>query len=138
MHYNLLTRIMRYNGLGHLLEKPDAVCSGKKLLADTVLATDMSLHFKIMEDFKQSLGGESIDEGRKITLLCQALIKCADISNPVCCDPPDESALAQFDGVESTPCCLATLGRSTLGRMDSAGISGNAFAAPFYRMPCKG
>lgn len=65
----------------------------KKLLYATVLATDMSLHFDWLKQFKdlgkRARAGLCVDmpeeeETAARTLVCQALIKCADISNPVC------------------------------------------------------
>lgn len=62
------------------------------LLVQTVLATDMSVHFEWLKNFKEyaasgvglgadGFGGMSEDEER--LMICQALIKCGDISNPV-------------------------------------------------------
>ncbi|KAG9096117.1 hypothetical protein FS749_009107 [Ceratobasidium sp. UAMH 11750] len=64
------------------------------LLVQTVLATDMSVHFKWLDGFKswdasgsskrsefrQGVVGLTEDEER--LMICQALIKCGDISNP--------------------------------------------------------
>jgi hypothetical protein len=64
----------------------------KKLLYATVLSTDMSMHFDWLKRFKdlgkRARAGLCVDlteeeETIARTLLCQALIKCADISNPV-------------------------------------------------------
>lgn len=72
--------------LGVLLNNP---CDGKgqrfrKLLLAIVLATDMRVHNDFMDRFTRLLRGiEPIDDWAKRTTLCQALIKCADISNPV-------------------------------------------------------
>lgn len=74
----------------------------KKLVYSTVLATDMSLHFEWIKAFKIFAKGirdsdleaevragtfEAEDYRQLVTkgrvLLCQAIIKCADISNPV-------------------------------------------------------
>jgi hypothetical protein len=64
----------------------------KKLLYATVLSTDMSLHFDWLKRFKdlgkRARAGLCVDlaeeeETAARTLICQALIKCADISNPV-------------------------------------------------------
>lgn len=77
-------------------EKDGAVAdwkSFKKLLYSTVLATDMSIHFnwikrfidygkRMRADGIQSLAKPEEEEAR--ILLSQAIIKCADISNPVC------------------------------------------------------
>jgi hypothetical protein len=65
----------------------------KKLVYSTVLATDMSIHFTWIKRFidcgkrmrarpdATTFTQEEEDENR--VLLCQAIIKCADISNPV-------------------------------------------------------
>ncbi|KAG9104565.1 3',5'-cyclic-nucleotide phosphodiesterase [Ceratobasidium sp. 370] len=64
------------------------------LLVQTVLATDMSVHFKWLDafktwdasgpskgaEFRQGIVGLTEDEER--LMICQALIKCGDISNP--------------------------------------------------------
>ncbi|EIM21914.1 HD-domain/PDEase-like protein [Wallemia mellicola] len=58
----------------------------RNLMSKTVLATDMSLHFdfmKMLTDMRERrLNGKECDEDLDRTLLLQALIKCADISNP--------------------------------------------------------
>lgn len=101
MHCTLLLQLMRNFGLGHLI-RSDNIIFGDSIistnirgaLVDTVLATDMSLHFKWIKDFN-----DLIDERgpldttfhtqcekakRRVKILaCQALMKCADISNPV-------------------------------------------------------
>lgn len=63
----------------------------RKLMIDTILATDMGLHFDYMaklasltEQVQASGGVENWDEkiaGPNRTILCSMLIKCADISN---------------------------------------------------------
>jgi hypothetical protein len=64
------------------------------VLYSSILATDMSLHFAwiarlkdlgtSLEDdsFLQDRSGGDLDEEDRI-MICQAIIKCADISNPV-------------------------------------------------------
>ena len=64
----------------------------RKVLYSSVLATDMSLHFAWIQDLKKF--GAAVNQGEigraelqdleanRVTI-CQALIKCADISNPV-------------------------------------------------------
>lgn len=67
----------------------------RKLLIDSILATDMQLHFDYMkklgylqEKLHANNGGTDGWNGRTLddqrTLLCSLLIKCADISNVVC------------------------------------------------------
>ncbi|TFK46808.1 HD-domain/PDEase-like protein [Heliocybe sulcata] len=98
MHCVLLLSLMRQHGLGHLLDRPGRGPALRRLLLQTVLATDMSLHKEFMELFKDLLAGNESDPRRRKVLVCQALIKCADISNP--CRPMGvsqhwASALAQ-------------------------------------------
>jgi hypothetical protein len=84
MHCALLLRVMRDHGLSQLLDRPEIGNAFRKLLQCTVLATDMSVHGDIMTRFTALIEGEghfTLDQKR--ILLCQALIKCADISNPV-------------------------------------------------------
>ena len=78
---------MKHHGLGRLLApSPSGGQSNfRRLLLDTVLATDMGVHKDFMDRFGRLMENPqtfSVSEAR--TLLCQALIKCADISNPVC------------------------------------------------------
>ncbi|KAI0367692.1 HD-domain/PDEase-like protein [Pilatotrama ljubarskyi] len=82
MHYSLILQIMRHNDLGFLLDRP---CHGqlfRKLLLGTVLATDMGVHFDFMAEFRRLLNGADFPDLKRRILVCQALIKCADISNP--------------------------------------------------------
>lgn len=82
MHYALLLSIMRYHGLGTLLDRPQTGPSFRKLLYKTLLATDLSIHRDFMNDFDSMVKGEDVEDARMKVLICQALIKCADISNP--------------------------------------------------------
>ncbi|KZT23622.1 HD-domain/PDEase-like protein [Neolentinus lepideus HHB14362 ss-1] len=82
MHCALLLTLMRHHGLGHLLDRPIRGPALRRLLLQTVLATDMSVHFEFMDLFKDLLAGKESDARRRKVLVCQALIKCADISNP--------------------------------------------------------
>jgi hypothetical protein len=85
MHCMLLLVVMRYNGMAHLVEHSESDMPFRKLLSSSVLATDMSVHVDFMNRFKALIDGD-YERGslsaRKV-LICQALIKCADISNPV-------------------------------------------------------
>ncbi|KAF7319020.1 High-affinity phosphodiesterase [Mycena chlorophos] len=88
MHVALLIRVMRAHGMAEFLDGRDESerargRRAKKLLFDTVLATDMRVHATFMERFGDIVAGRgdlSLENRR--TTLCQALIKCADISNP--------------------------------------------------------
>ncbi|PCH39434.1 HD-domain/PDEase-like protein [Wolfiporia cocos MD-104 SS10] len=84
MHYSLILQIMRHNGLGELLDRPQHGPAFRKLLLGTVLATDLSLHAEFMANFTELAGpqGHTVGEHKRKVLVCQALIKCADISNP--------------------------------------------------------
>ena len=83
MHYALILQIMRHNSLGFVLDRPASGASFRKLLLGTVLATDMGVHFDFMAEFESFLQGADFPDLKKRILVCQALIKCADISNPV-------------------------------------------------------
>lgn len=84
MHYALLLSLMRSHGLGTLLDRPDFGASFRKVLFLVVLATDMGMHGDFMKSFSKHIHSRHArsDLKRRI-LICQALIKCADISNPV-------------------------------------------------------
>ena len=63
--------------------------SFRKLLLLTVLSTDMGVHDDFMNNFNklilrtQNGPVDDLDDFDTRVLVCQALIKCADISNPV-------------------------------------------------------
>ncbi|KAG9309586.1 hypothetical protein JVU11DRAFT_10567 [Chiua virens] len=81
MHYAILIQVMRHHGLGSLLDRPNGQVF-RKTLAGIVLATDMSVHFEFMKNFGFLVEGKDCTLSHRKLLLCQALIKCADISNP--------------------------------------------------------
>ena len=132
MHCTLLLQLMRNFGLGHLIrsdnvvlfpspstfplsssnsseserEQPEVETTNiRQLLTDTILATDMSLHFGWIKAFEELIDGmgrpatpislpqfesttglSMLSPEAKLkakTFACQALMKCADISNPV-------------------------------------------------------
>ena len=83
LHYTLLLHILRRQGFGFLLDNLHSTPHFRKLLAETVLATDMRVHSQFMERFQQIVNGAEVDHWTKRVLVCQALIKAADISNPV-------------------------------------------------------
>lgn len=71
---------------GHL---GDHATSFRKVLESSILATDMSQHFSFVTRLHEM--GKRFGERRVSTdveadrlLLCAGLMKCADISNPVC------------------------------------------------------
>ncbi|THG98745.1 hypothetical protein EW145_g7374 [Phellinidium pouzarii] len=84
MHCAFLLPIMKRHGLAHLLGLTPAGMQFRRLLLDTVLATDMGVHTQFMKRFTRFMENPlEFDITQARTLLCQALIKCADISNPV-------------------------------------------------------
>ncbi|EGO03733.1 hypothetical protein SERLA73DRAFT_101986 [Serpula lacrymans var. lacrymans S7.3] len=82
MHYALLTQAMRHHGLGFLLDHADTIAWFRKLLSGIILATDMSVHAEFMQHFELLARGSCTTVCERRLLLCQAIIKCADISNP--------------------------------------------------------
>jgi len=76
---------MRHHGLGVLLDDPSEGARFRKLLLQTVLATDMSVHGVFMQRFEQEVGDKKDTHFQRQILACQALLKNADISNPVSC-----------------------------------------------------
>lgn len=85
MHYALMVQIMRANGLAVLVDRPSSGQLFRKLLLNIVIATDMSVHDQFMRRFKELVDGKIQDTLEQRILVCQAIIKCADISNPVSC-----------------------------------------------------
>lgn len=83
MHYALLVQAMRHHGLGSLLDRPNSGRHFRKVLYGIVLATDMCVHYDFMRDFKLLVAGREYSLPQRQLLLCQAMIKCSDISNPV-------------------------------------------------------
>lgn len=105
MHCMLVLQLLRKHGLDFLFSpaaarqerlaaRRDFDAKGfRHVLYSAVLATDMSLHFAWITQLKAF--GERIENGevashdkveeqeKERVLVCQALIKCADISNPV-------------------------------------------------------
>ena len=84
MHYQLLKRVMRCHGLGVFLDDPLHGQHVREILRSSVIFTDMGVHNIFMAQFKKLIEeGEGSISQRQI-LICQALLKNADISNPVC------------------------------------------------------
>jgi hypothetical protein len=106
MHCMLIVHLLRKHGFGFLLG-PAAPTEAKmyparaavdsrgfrRVLYSAILATDMALHFawiQRLKDFAQAMQTERSAERETLNeedrvMLCQALLKCADISNPVSC-----------------------------------------------------
>lgn len=82
LHCQLLLRVMRHHGLGVLLDDPLEGTRFRKLLIQTVLATDMSVHKDFMEHLQQETSGQRETLLQRQILACQAILKNADISNP--------------------------------------------------------
>jgi len=83
MHCQLLLRVMRYHGFGVLLDDPSRGVCLRRILLFSVLATDMGVHQDFMLRFKRMLDGESTSLCGRQTIICEAILKNADISNPV-------------------------------------------------------
>lgn len=83
MHYTIIIYVLRHHGFGALLDRPKVGQSFRKSLAGIILATDMGVHFDFMKNFSLLADGKDFPMDHKRLLLCQAIIKCADISNPV-------------------------------------------------------
>lgn len=83
MHCALLLEVMRSHGLSSILSRPGVGPFFRELLSKTVLATDMSIHFQFMGDLTAMVEGAHVPLSKQKILLCQALMKCSDISNPV-------------------------------------------------------
>ena len=94
-HTVTLIQMLRKHGLGHLFGPSTRAPSAhdpecRKVLFASILATDMGRHFpfvsKLQDLGRQSSGTiarpDNVEEVR--LLLCSGLMKCADISNPVC------------------------------------------------------
>jgi hypothetical protein len=104
----LVVQLLRKHGFGFLIEStrnPNEPEREKldwkgfrKILYSAVLATDMSLHFAWitrLKEFGEVMDGGGARVGRQVMkdrkdkeeedriMICQTLIKCADISNPV-------------------------------------------------------
>ncbi|WVQ71403.1 hypothetical protein IAR50_000938 [Cryptococcus sp. DSM 104548] len=98
MHCMLVVQLLRKHGFGFLIESSTASCAARatsggvdqkgfrKVLYSSILATDMSLHFAWiarLKEFDDRLKAGAVrGEEEERVLICQALIKCADISNP--------------------------------------------------------
>lgn len=82
MHCQLLLRVMRYHGLGPLLDDAIHGSHFRKLLWNTVLATDMSVHSDFMRRFEEAIDNNEGALYTRQVIICQAILKNADISNP--------------------------------------------------------
>lgn len=131
MHYAILIQVIRHHGLGSLLDRPNGQLF-RKMLAGIVLATDMGVHFDFMKSFGLLVAGKDYPLSHRKLLLCQALIKCADISNPVgFCDIIGVVSLTHM--AESTTRSIALLGECVDGGMELSGIPGKAVAIATLR-----
>ncbi|CUA77006.1 hypothetical protein RSOLAG22IIIB_12472 [Rhizoctonia solani] len=80
-----LNATYQQSSLEHGLRQPHGF---RWLLVQTVLATDMSVHFDWIKRFEAYAGSGStggfrnVPEDEERLMICQALIKCGDISNP--------------------------------------------------------
>lgn len=138
MHCHLLLRVMRHHGLGALLDSQIDGLHIRKLLWETVLATDMSVHADFMDRFQRIMTTDAVGPiCLRQMVLCQAIMKCADISNPVrqgyfagVC--PMYLLILGISSLEPTLSGLPTLGYRLDGGVD---IAGTFREVP--RSPCK-
>ncbi|KAF9485013.1 HD-domain/PDEase-like protein, partial [Pholiota conissans] len=82
LHCLLLLQVMKHHGLGALLDDPAHGQHLRKILQKTVLATDMGVHQDFMERMQRMLDGERTSLCHRQVIICQAILKNADISNP--------------------------------------------------------
>ncbi|PPQ66009.1 hypothetical protein CVT24_011953 [Panaeolus cyanescens] len=82
MHCQLLLKVMRHHGFGVILDHPTHGQHCKKILLQSVLATDMSVHDDFVKRFQLLLNGETSTLPQRQIIICQAILKNADISNP--------------------------------------------------------
>ena len=104
------------------------------LMISSILATDMGLHFKYMEDLSnlqekirqdkstEGWSQQTVDEYR--TLTCGLLIKCADISNVVSNDDHVKPRLADRSAGAAVQ-YRSEMGRYTPARIRQPGYNGN-------------
>jgi len=119
MHCQLLLRVMRHNGLGAMLDDPKHGVHFRKVLWESVIATDMGVHKNFMERFKDLVDGEAGTLSLRQILVCQALLKNADISNPVRCHT-HLITMFQLFAPDSTFQRIKALGNCSNARVDSA------------------
>lgn len=110
MHCQLLLRVMRCHGLEALIDCPDNGHRIRRLLWETVVATDMSVHDQFMEEFRRAIAGEIESLTRRQTIICQTILKCADISNPVRTQYGVARDYLPLYNSESSLCCFSVLG----------------------------
>lgn len=127
MHYAILIRVIRHHGLGNLLDRPNGQVF-RKMLAGIVLATDMNVHFEFMKNFGLLVTGKDYPLSRRKLLLCQALIKCADISNPVSLRYIIRSSFTHPYMPEPTAGSVTLLGECVDGGMELSSIAGKVVA----------
>lgn len=132
MHYTIIIYAMRHHGLGALLDRPKIGQYFRKALAGIILATDMGVHFEFMNSFTRLAKGNDFSLDCQRLLLCQAIIKCADVSNPVRTPYFIVLFWAQLDS-ESTARRVPLLGRRFDGRMDFSGFPRETLAPPVDR-----
>ncbi|KAI0266541.1 hypothetical protein BC834DRAFT_133555 [Gloeopeniophorella convolvens] len=82
LHYTLLSHILRRQGFAFLLDNSGQASHFRELLAKTILATDMRVHYEFMDNYRKLVEGAAVEPWDAKVLVCQALIKAADISNP--------------------------------------------------------
>ena len=124
MHCQLLLRVMRHHGLGILLDDPLHGNHLKKVLLQSVLATDMGIHADFMLRLKQVADGELGPLCMRQIIMCQAILKNADISNPVSSSYQFRLGVTNTKSIsDSTIPGFKALGKGSDARMDSPSAS---------------
>lgn len=74
---------MKHHGLGVLLDDPKYGTHLRAILRLSVIMTDMKRHDEFLVTFKALTEGEMTPICLRQVIICQAILKNADISNPV-------------------------------------------------------
>jgi hypothetical protein len=84
-HCSMAFRIMRYHNADILGELPSAAFKDvKKTMVSCILATDMSVHFDLIDSIKKKIqDGWDLTDARDIFFYCRIMLHAADLSNPV-------------------------------------------------------
>ena len=128
-HTVTLMHMLRRHGFEDLLggSHLDQATSFRKVLEASILATDMSRHFGFVNEInemgrrfgeRRASGPPSAAslEGDRL-LLCSGLMKCADISNPVCSSRSSPPASTDENSADSTASNFSRLVDGTAERM---------------------
>jgi len=84
-HCSMAFRIMRYNNSDVLGELPPSNYKDvKKTIVNCILATDMSVHFELIDLVKKKVAsGWDLQDSNDIFFFCRIILHASDLSNPV-------------------------------------------------------